>query len=85
MWCGCGTHYMGVWLVGGAFVPEGPSKKLAPMGTSVDRKDVDVRCIIVSNLFVLQAAGETPFGRLAGQAPKFMVAWISMSGAKVIL
>ena len=31
MWCGCGTHYLGVWLVGGAFVPEGPLKKLAPM------------------------------------------------------
>ena len=31
MWCGCGIHYLGVWLVGGAFVPEGPSKKLAPM------------------------------------------------------
>ena len=24
----------GVWLVGGAFVPEGPSKKLAPMKSS---------------------------------------------------
>ena len=31
MWCGCGIHYLGVWLVGGAFVPEGPSRKLAPM------------------------------------------------------
>ena len=38
MWCGCGTHYLGVWLVGGAFVPEGPSKKLAP---SVQEPDPD--------------------------------------------
>ena len=31
VWCECGIHYLGVSLVGGAFVPEGPSKKLAPM------------------------------------------------------
>ena len=36
MWCGCGTHYLGVWLVGGAFVPEGPLKKLAPMTLNID-------------------------------------------------
>ena len=42
MLCGCAIHFLGVWLVGGAFVPEGPSKKLAPMLCSLDLRHLSL-------------------------------------------
>ena len=57
MWCGCGTHYLGVWLVGGAFVPEGPSKKLAPMSTCAG---MQAMCVHVPSIIIVTVSLLSP-------------------------